>query len=497
MTGRIARLVLLLAAPLLAAVTLPAQGGAAQMVTGVSYVTESDPVVFQRVKESGTKFVHGWVRWHQIAPVVEPESWNPRNPDDPNYDWSAIDTWVTNAVAAGLTPLLQIYYAPDWAQRCTTPPEYAAAGAPCNPDPDKMADFGRAAAKRYDGTTPGLPRVRYWQPQNEPNLSIFFYPQFNNNGTPASPALYRTLLNRYYTAVKSVNRTNKVLAAGLAPNGNKSAVAPMVFARKLLCMKGRAKPKPTAANCQVKMDIFDMHPYTSGGPTHKGYGKDNVQLGDLGKLRQLLNAADRAGRIKGDGNRTPLWVTEMSWDSNRPDPGGVPMGILKRWTSEAVFRSFKAGVRTFMWYTLRDQDPKDRPWSETAQSGLFFRGNTVEHDRAKPIRQAFRFPFVTFTRNKVKRVRRKHRWVKRKVKGITLWGRTPTSTGGWVVIQRKQGGSWKRIGRVRANGNGVFSRWLKVKGSNRAGVVRAVHRSESSVPFSLKKVPDRPARPFG
>ncbi len=172
--------------------------------------------------------------------------------------------------------------------------------------------------------------------------------------------------------------------------------------------------------------------------------------------------------------------------------------MLKRWTSEAVYRSFKAGIRTFMWYSLRDQDPAGRPWNETAQSGLFFRGSTVEQDRAKPLRQAFRFPFVSFTRDRVKRVRRKGRLVRKRIKGIAVWGRTPTSSGGWVAIQRKRNGGWERIGRVRAGGKGVFSRWLRIRsGSNRRGTVRTVHRGEASVPFSLKKVRDRPARPFG
>lgn len=492
MISRIVRL--LFPAALLLALVWAMPASANRLTTGISYMSEIDPVAFQRTSESGATFVHTWVRWSEIAPAAEPETWDPRDPEDPSYNWTWLDTWVTNAVAGGLTPLLQLYYAPAWANRCVPDPKYAATGAPCDPDPAKMADFAYAAAKRYDGTTPGLPRVRYWQPQNEPNLSVFFLPQFDSNGKPVSPGIYRKLLNRFYDAVKSVNPTNKVLSAGLAPNGNQSTVAPMEFARQLFCMKGRAKPKPTAANCQVKLDIFDMHPYTSGGPTHKGYGQDNVQLGDLPKLRKLLAAADKAGRIKGDSRKTPLWITEMSWDSNKPDPGGVPMGLLKRWTSEAIYRSYQAGVRTFFWFMLRDQDPAGRPWNETAQSGLFFRGATIQKDRAKPIRQAFRFPFVAFTRNKAKRVRKG----RKRIKGIVVWGRTPNSTPGWAVIQRRQGGGWKRLGRVRANSNGIFSGWLKIKsGSNRNGLVRAVHRGEIAVPFSLKPVADRPARPFG
>jgi hypothetical protein len=456
---------------------------AAGFPTGVSYVSENDATTFQRVKASGATMVHGWVRWNQIAPAAEPASWSPRDPTDPNYDWSQLDTWVINATSAGLVPLLQVYYAPDWANRCPSNPDFAATKPPCDPDPNKMADFGYALAKRYDGSTLGLPKVRFFQPQNEPNLAVFFGPQFNAKGRPISPRIYRTLLNRFYTAVKSVDRNNKVLSAGLAPNGNSSAVPPLQFTRLLLCMKGRAKPKPTKAKCAVKLDIFDMHPYTSGGPTHRAAGADNVQLGDLAKIKRLLAAADRAGRIKGDFKKTPLWMTEMSWDSRGPDPGGVPMNLLRRWTSEAVYRSWKAGVQRFFWYSLRDQAQNGLPWSATAQSGLYFRGDTVEQDKPKPILRAFRFPFVTYPVGK---------------KVIFVWGRNPQSKPGWVVIQRFKKGRWQKVGSVRANSGGLFRRRFRIRnGSNRVGRVRAVFRRQVSAPFSLKHFKDRPARPFG
>lgn len=456
---------------------------AAGYPTGVSYVVDNDPTTFSRVAGSGATMVHGWVRWNQIAPAAEPASWHPRNPQDPNYDWAALDTWVTNAVGAGLTPLLQVYYSPAWANRCVTNPPYPTTNPPCDPDPVAMADFGYALAKRYNGSTLGLPKVRFFQPQNEPNLALFFGPQFNAKGQRVSPGLYRTLLNRFYAAVKSVDRKNIVISAGLAPNANTFAIAPLDFARRLLCMTGRANPKPTKANCTVKADIFDMHPYTSGGPTHKAIDPDGIQMGDLGKLKTLLAAADRAGRIKGMYARTPLWVTEMSWDSNAPDPGGVPMNLLRRWTSQAVYQAWKAGAARFFWYSLRDQNTNGLPWNATTQSGLYFRGETVEQDRAKPILQAFRFPLVAFPNGK---------------KNIFVWGRNPQSQGGWVSLQRFVNGRWQKLTPAKADAGGLFRRVIRIpSGSNRVGNVRAVFKGQVSVPFSLRTVRDRPAKPFG
>ncbi len=41
-------------------------------------------------------------------PNNAPANWDPTNPTDPNYDWGPYDKWVINAVAAGLTPILQV-----------------------------------------------------------------------------------------------------------------------------------------------------------------------------------------------------------------------------------------------------------------------------------------------------------------------------------------------------------------------------------------------------
>jgi len=91
---------------------------------------------------------------------------------------------------------------------------------------------------------------------------------------PIAAKLYRPLINAFYFAVKSVNRSNLVLAAGLGPVAvPRYTIGPLRFARELFCMKGRRKPRPMRGNCHggVHFDIFDIHPYTTGGPTHEGH----------------------------------------------------------------------------------------------------------------------------------------------------------------------------------------------------------------------------------
>lgn len=470
---------------LTAAQTTAIAKGSGPLRTGVSYVyvadTNDGPAAFEHVVETGATQVLTPLEWGWVAPRDRPAAWNPEDPGDPNYDWSEYDTWVRGAVAAGLTPVLQIRGAPSWAQRCGP---FEGFDSPCDIDPDDLAAFTTAVVRRYSGTFGDLPRVRYWQGLNEPNLSLYFRPQFDGNRV-ASADLYRNLLNRFYAAVKSVNPTNLVIAAGLGPIAvPKFTIGPMRFARELLCMHGRKRPRPTRGDCGggVDFDIFDIHPYTTGSPAHEG-GIDDVELGDLPKLTALLRAADRANRIKSMFKHTPLWVSEIAWDSKPPDPGGLPFRILNRWTSETLFRAWTAGVDDVFWYSLRDfpPDPSRSPY-ESTESGLFYRGATPAQDVPKPNMRAFKFPFVAYPRKR----------------GLWFWGRTPNGKRGKVKVQVDRKGRWHTVLLARADRFGIFRGLARTPyGRNRAGGARARFAKESSMAFSMKPVPDFYQAPFG
>jgi len=459
-----------------------ADGATRPLRTGVAYlyVADGEPVAFERVKEAGAKMVLTPLEWGFIVPETRPANWQPENPADPNYEWALYDRWVSNAVAAGLTPVLQIRGAPRWALRCA----YIAIDTPCDPNPDDLVAFATAAAQRYSGSFGGLPRVRYWQGLNEPNLSLFFEPQFVGDKA-TSPDLYRALINAFYAAVKAVDPTNIVIAAGLGPIAvPKFTIGPMRFTRELLCMRGHNRPRPTSGDCGggVNFDIYDIHPYTTGSPAHEG-GVNDVQLGDLRKLTTLLRAADRAGRINSQFEHTPLWITEISWDSSPPDPGGLPFKVLNRWTAEALFRAWQAGVSDVFWFSLRDfkPDPDLRP-HESLESGLFFRGGTLAQDVPKPNMYAFRFPFVAYPREK----------------GLRFWGRTPSSGPGKVRIQVRRGKRWRTVSVTQADSVGIFHGLAQTSyGRNRSGAARAHFSKGSSVPFSMKPTGDFRQAPFG
>ena len=180
-----------------------------------------------------------------------PPGFDARDPNDRHYNWQSFDTAVRTVVAAGLQPLVDLHDAPGWAREKTCAGEGA---GKCRPTSAALADFATAAAERYRGGFRGLPRVRYWQVWNEPNLSIELMPQVAD-GKPSSPDIYRDMVNAVAKSVHGVHRDNVVVAGGLAPFGGdindpsggpvggQDADPPDRLHARLLCMSAGAKPE--------------------------------------------------------------------------------------------------------------------------------------------------------------------------------------------------------------------------------------------------------------
>jgi hypothetical protein len=432
-----------------------------------------DPSVFEapsaelamgRTRAAGATAIRLLLRWSSIAPTgVRPVGFDPADPADPGYRWQAFDRQVVLATLQGLTPIVSVDTAPAWAGG-------SGQGAPgsIQPDPEELGLFARAAATRYSGTVAGLPRVRYWQVWSEPNLYLPLEPQFR-------PIWYRRMLNSAAAAIRSVHRDNVVIAGGLAPftpRGADPRVAPLNFMREMLCLSRKLR-----RTCRDRsyFDVWAHHPYTSGGPTHHAYGRDDVSLGDLPEMRRTLIAAHRNGSIASK-TRPKFWVTEFSWDTKPPDPRGVPASLHARWVAEALYRMWQSGVSLVTWFLL-----KDRPVGTSFfQSGLYYSGASFADPRPKPALQAFRFPFVGFPRRG----------------GVFVWGRTPAGRRGRVIVEQSFRGRWRRLGVLRTNRYGIFEHRFASKplGSVRA---RSLSTMEYARPFSLKHHPDRFFNPFG
>lgn len=453
---------------------LPAAAPAARpLVTGLQDF-DFTQTHFDRVQAAGAGVVKIPVPWRGVAPSAPPVTFNPADPNDPNYDWEPFDTYVRAAVATGLSPLLTIEQAPPFAER-----NKSGTSGTGDPDPVQFGLFAEAVARRYSGAIAGLPRVSMFEAWNEPNASFFLFPQRNPNGSTYSPSLYREMVNRFAAGVHRVHADNIVVAGALFPftlnRPGAVTIGPYRFMRELLCLDEKLKVVP-GCGPPVQLDAWSHHPYTSGDPTHKAGHPDSISLGDLPRMQKLLKTAARRGRIASHGP-VKFWVTEFGWDTAPTDPKGVPLALHARWVSEAIYRSWSAGVSLFVWYRLRDGPP-----TGAVQSGLWFRcdaGVACDKPKTQSL-QAFRFPFVAF-RNR---------------KRVTVWGRTPGGVRTAVLIQHRRNGKWRKVRRLRPNSAGIFQARLK---GVRRGLLRAriAPRGEVAVPFSLKRPPDRPVNPFG
>jgi hypothetical protein len=436
----------------------------------------------ERIRAAGARIARVYLYWSLVAPTgpEPPAGFQPRDPADPNYHWQSFDTQIQTLSAAGLEPMVQILSAPEWAEGSSSG-TYAA--GTYKPSPTALADFAAAAAERYSGSFEDRPRVRYWEPWNEPNLNLYLSPQVES-GQRLTPGLYRSMLNAAADAIHAVHDDNIVIAGETAPFGDfepdSSRTPPLYFLERVVCIKKkRVTNKKThkvttvyrsACKQRAKFDVWAHHPYTQGGPTLKASLHGNVSLGNLGEMRAVLNAAIRAGHVVST-QRIRFWVTEFSWDSSPPDPKGVPASLEARWVSEALYRVWANGVSLLAWADIRDQ-PFPISWY---QWGLYYADPAgIASDRPKPALRAFRFPFVALPQGKKKTT-------------VYLWGRTPTSKKATVLIERKTRGKWVLVKRLRANGYGIFKARI-AKPPKKTTYMRAqlASRRDVSVAFALK-----------
>ncbi|HWY17296.1 MAG TPA: hypothetical protein VNY27_01155 [Solirubrobacteraceae bacterium] len=433
-------------------------------------------VELARTQAIGAQFLKLAVDWSEVAPMSPPPGFEPANPNDPTYRWAPLDATISAIVAHGLTPVIDIAEPPAWAQ---SPP----GSGQTRPDPNQLALFAHAVASRYDGTQPGLPRVAYWEVWNEPNASFFLQSQ-TRGGNVVSVDTYRTMINDFASAVHGVHSDNVVIGGALFPNAVRrpgvTAIAPLDFTRRLFCLSTGTKPRRVCQTA-VNVDVWSVHPYTSGGPSTRPANPDNVWIANLTSLTTLVHAAQRVGTLV-SMSPAQVWVTEFGWNSNPPDHTGVSVGLERRWVAETLYRAWEAGIEVFTWFKLNDEPANASPF----QTGLYFActDGTSSCDTPKPAAAAFRFPFVAYTSGK---------------RRVLVWGRTPAGTRGRVRIEWLQGHRWHTFATFKTDGDGIFTGylWLPLQANSTSAQLRATQAGAGAAPaFSLRRPPDILVTPF-
>lgn len=445
--------------------------------TAVAPGRVSADLSYQRIRGSGATSVRLYFFWAQIAPQHRPPGFDPANPDSPGYNWPYFDQQLQSAVRAGLKPIVSIVAAPTWAERSR-----GGARGSNTPDPGEFGQFALAAARRYDGSRAGRPRVKLWQAWNEPNSQAYLSPQADDRGRPFSPHHYRAMINQFARAVRSVKAENLVIAGSTTPWTTNKTVGPLRFMREMLCLGNELTAPPTCPE-RADFDIWAHHPYTLGmggtqcarsgpqclnhsgptGPEAKSLRQDDAPIGELGKITAILHQAGQTGKVGSASPTIPLWVTEFGWESKPPSRNGVPLGLHARWVAEALHRMWKQGVSLVTWHPLRDYTSKGLTW----QSGLYFAcagGETC--DQPKPTLQAFRFPFVAY----------------RAGPRFLVWGRAPEGDQE-VTVEHRDKDTWKPIATLAADAHGVFGGGIE--SAALGGDLRARYGPEVSRPFRV------------
>jgi hypothetical protein len=323
-----------------------------------------------RARLQGGEMVRLSVNWRGIT-ARRPAA--PTDPADPAYRFEETDRQVSEALARGMTVLLSIEGAPDWAEEGRRPAGVTPGSY--RPDAQALGAFAEAVARRYAG------RVRDIQLWNEPNLSKYLAPQWvrqRGRTVAFAPVRYRAMLNAAFAGIRRGSPGARLVTAGTAPFGDLQPggrrTMPVRFWREVL--RGR-----------VSFDTLSHHPYGVGSPRQEAVNRDDASVPDMHKLTALVRRAVRRGTLLPRTGRQ-TWVTEMSWDSSPPDPDGVPAARHAAWLADSLFVLWKQGVDTVAWFQIRDQAPVPS-YAATNQSGIYLRDG-----RPKLSARAYRFPFA-------------------------------------------------------------------------------------------------------
>ena len=428
---------------------------------------------WRRLDRTNSELVRVNLYWNQVAGTLPPVA--PRNPADPTYDWSIPDAAVREADARGLKVAFTVVGAPRWAEGKNPPPEDQYRVGAWKPNAKMFGRFAEAAATRYSGRFNDLPRVKYWEAWNEPNLPRYLAPQWSGKkNKPRSPEIYRRLLNAFYAGVKSVRKRNKVVAAGTSPFGDKRGgkrMRPYYFWREVFCLKNRKKLK-RKRNCvkgkrRAHVDIYAHNPINAvkgKGPKSKPPHPDDGVPSNFKKLHKIVKKADKRRTILPRKRNRPGWATETWYESRPPEKKAVGVKKQARFMQQALYVLWKQKADATFFLQIRDSayDPSVHPLLGF-QTGVYFRDG-----EAKPSLRAVRFPFVVDRKNKRK---------------VLLWGKAPRS--GKLKVTQKGKGK-RKVAKFRVRKGKVFKEKVKLRKTKGKHRVRAKVKGKKSLRWKLK-----------
>ena len=249
--------------------------------------------------------------------------------------------------------------------------------------PRARANFAAFAAS----LARNLPTVHDFIVGNEPNLNLFWMPQFTRAGASASPAAYLRLLARTYDSLKAVSPQISVVGGSVSPRGGDNPAlrrhthSPTRFIREL----GRAY-RASRRKAPI-MDAFSFHPYGESSSVRPDFRRSplstSIGLSEYDRLVGLLREAfDGTAQ---QGSTLPIVYDEYGVDTRIPRRKARRYVGREHRTTRPVTEAAQAAyyrralamaacqpnVRMMLFFHVTDE-PDLRRW----QSGVFYADDT-------------------------------------------------------------------------------------------------------------------------
>jgi hypothetical protein len=254
--------------------------------------------------------------------------------------------------------------------------------------------FDRTQFAQYTASLArSLPYVRDFIVGNEPNLNMFWMPQFDKRGRDVAAPSYETLLARTYDALKAVSPQINVIGGAVSPRGADRANSfrpthsPTMFLRDLgLAYRKSRRALPI-------MDMLVIHPYGESSktpPTALHPKSTSISIADYPKLVKLLRAAFQGTAQRGAslpilygeyGVQTQIPAEKLSVYTNLGVPiaaDAVSETIQSAYYKRAIQLAYcQRTVAGLLFFHVSDEPDLAR-W----QSGLFYTDDTPKSDLA-------------------------------------------------------------------------------------------------------------------
>jgi hypothetical protein len=399
------------------------------------------PRALVQLQSRGVKALRVELYWHDVSP-------NPNSAARPgldltapaNYNWGQYDALLSEAKRLHWKLLLTVTSpAPRWATSNRKAPYVT------RPDDLAFQQFMTAVGRHFGS------QVTLYSIWNEPNHPVYLLPQFNANGTPASPRVYRGLFQAGYAGLQAAGIAHpKVLIGETAPTGFETPprhtgllhdVAPLAFLRGMLCLNAHYQMSRSCGSLPAYG--YAHHAYTTAaGPTYRPPLADNVTIGVLSRLTRALALAARAHAIPS----IPIYMTEFGVESKPNKFLGVPVAQQPEFEAIAEHIAYSnPRVAAFSQYLLRD-DPLGGAYSTSASGGFigFQTGLQYVNGTPKPLYFAFPVPLA----------------VSKRGHGFSLWGLVRPATGATkttVLVQLKGSRRYRTLRTVSTNSQGYWA----------------------------------------